>query len=810
MGIPARLSSATARLLFPPLIVTATVPLAYFAAAALAIRAFGANSPVWVANGIALAAILRQKPQAWPILLFLVGLADAVAFSLFGDGPAPLITLFNLLEILLAALALHLTGGMAPPLFSGSQLTRFVLVCLLVPILSSASNAGVLWSVMGMPFLTGWKTSYVASALGFLIVTPFLLSWTDPHLRQPVTASTFARGMLLVGVLIVVAVVVFGQPRPSLLFLTFPVLLLVTWGGGLLGVTSGAIALTAIGLWFTIRGEGAIMSLVSLGTYVAGPVQVLQLYLVAAVLSSLPLAVVMAQQNSLAERLRAAVEVRSEFLAAMSHEIRTPMTGVLGMTDILAAEDLTAKQRNYVDAIRASGRHLLHVINDILDFSRIETGKLELECIDFSIPALLEQLRSMVQPMAIERGLDLRFNLSEHSPPILKGDPTRLKQVLLNLAGNAIKFTERGSVIISVSAHPAEDDGLRFRFEVRDTGVGIAPEKQAELFSAFAQADRSTARRFGGSGLGLAISKRLVEAMGGQIGLNSMPGLGSVFWFEVPLRLGDRANLEKGARVHFRQASPRRILVAEDVEINRAILGDVLSRQGHHLVFAENGAEALALAQKERFDLILMDVQMPIMDGVEATRRIRRMDGPLRDVPILALTANVMASERERYLAAGVNECLMKPIDWDQLHDAIGRYGGGGHEVGSPEIADEDRADETPLLDRQRLEQFGIGLTNEQLVSWVTKGIEDADRAYDRMAPMVQFPDALAGEAHKLTGTSGTFGFARISEIAAQIEDTARQGGEVEALLTDLKKAVADTSAALRQSGLIADDSHLR
>src|SRR3954465_4492955 len=258
-----------------------------------------------------------------------------------------------------------------------------------------------------------------------------------------------------------------------------------------------------------------------------------------------------AERDRQAVGLRAAKEVaeqaskaKSDFLAVMSHELRTPLTGVLGMADLLAAKSLNDEERYLVEEIRSSGRHLRDLISDVLDLSRIESGKLELEHTSFSISELLEAVRSLMTPQAIERGLDLTLELDESLPPILKGDPTHLRQVLINFVGNGLKFTNRGGVRISASHRQEQDGRIRLRFEVRDTGIGIPKDKQAELFKPFVQADRSITRQYGGSGLGLAISKRLVEAMGGTLGVDSLPGVGSRFWFEVVLETGDAAAAE--------------------------------------------------------------------------------------------------------------------------------------------------------------------------------------------------------------------------------------------------------------------------
>jgi PAS domain S-box-containing protein len=531
----------------------------------------------------------------------------------------------------------------------------------------------------------------------------------------------------------------------------------------------------------------------------------------------------------------AAGRAKAEFLAAMSHEVRTPLTGVLGMAELLAAEPLGAKQKGYVEAIRTSGRHLLSVVNDVLDFSRLEAGGLELERVDFSVLDVLEQVRSLMAPQLVARGLELHFGLDEHSPPVVRGDPTRLMQVLLNLIGNGLKFTHHGGVTVRLRGGEAAGERLvRLRFEVEDTGIGMTGEQVAGLFRPFAQADRSITRRYGGSGLGLAISKRLVEAMGGAIGVESAPGEGSLFWFEVPLELGDAVVLTGRAALAPAAVPPLHVLVAEDVELNRDLLADVLGRHGHEVVFATDGEEAVGLASRGGFDLVLMDAQMPVMDGVEATRRIRALEGPAGRVPIVGLTANVMERDRRLCLAAGMQDCLGKPIDWARLFAAMARHAGGAGPAreetgapspearpgsssgpgptagpaeaeagGSPGPAPAAEAAETPLLDRGMLDRLGATLPAEAFAGLVRRGIENAERACARLPTLPAGSEEQVREAHSLKGTAGTFGLRRVSAVAGEIEAAALEGGDVSGLVERLAAAVAATRAELRETGLL-------
>jgi CheY-like chemotaxis protein len=475
------------------------------------------------------------------------------------------------------------------------------------------------------------------------------------------------------------------------------------------------------------------------------------------------------------------------------------------MADLLAAQELTAEQRRYVDSMRSSGRHLVNVINDILDFSRIESGNLALEQIDFQMSELVEQVRSLIHPMALEKGLAFDVRLAPSLHAVVRGDPTRLRQILLNLAGNAVKFTSEGSVSLEVSGAVDAAGRMRYRFEVRDTGIGIAPDKLDILFTPFTQADRSTAREYGGSGLGLAISSRLAEAMGGRIEVHSRHGEGTVFTLDVPLAPGDPSHRGAAGAEALEACPPQRILIAEDVEINRDILRLVLGARGHQVVFARDGAAAVARVQREPFDMVLMDVQMPVMDGVEATRRIRALPGDVRSIPIIGLTANVMSQEQARYLQAGMDECLTKPIEWDLLGAAIARHsatgGRAGRGSGEPVDAAEDgvpvqRTVVVPLLEERQIASLrDVGSESEFLVL-MQSIVDSIQRTVDEIVATVE-PARMAAAAHRLKGSAGMGGLARLSVLAGTLEEACESGEDVRALQQQLAELLRETRAAL-------------
>jgi PAS domain S-box-containing protein len=362
---------------------------------------------------------------------------------------------------------------------------------------------------------------------------------------------------------------------------------------------------------------------------------------------------------------------KSAFLANMSHEIRTPMNGIIGMADILRREGVTSKQAKRLDTIDASAQHLLSVINDVLDISKIEAGKFTLEEAPVVVSSLLANVSSILSERVKAKGIHLLIE-TDHLPHNLTGDPTRLQQALLNYATNAVKFTETGTVTLRTLKQEETAEEVVVRFEVTDTGIGITPEALSRLFSTFEQADNSMNRKYGGTGLGLAITKRLAELMGGKVGADSTPGVGSTFWFTVTLTKSGEAAVAATATAVDAEAEIRRryagqrILVADDEPINREVVLMQLEAVDLIADMAEDGAKAVALAQKNSYAAILMDMQMPKLNGLEATQEIRRLPG-YRDTPIIAMTANAFAEDKAKCMATGMNDFLVKPFNPEEL-----------------------------------------------------------------------------------------------------------------------------------------------
>ena len=478
------------------------------------------------------------------------------------------------------------------------------------------------------------------------------------------------------------------------------------------------------------------------------------------------------------EAAEAAARAKSIFLATMSQEIRTPLNGVLGMAALLRQTELSPTQEEYVGTIANCGDALLSVINDILDFSKFESSTVALDDAPFDLHKLAHGAVSVVAVAAKSKGLPVSCDIAGDAPRWVSGDEKRLRQVLLNLLANAVKFTEMGSVSLKIGA---TSQG-RLRFEVRDTGIGISDHARGKLFREFSQIDASINRRFGGTGLGLAISKKIVEAMGGDIDVDSREGEGSLFWFEAALPVAEARPAPAADVKPAAQAAPLpplRLLVAEDIVVNQLVIGRILEAHGHSVAFAADGQEAVATVVAGTFDAVLMDMQMPCMDGLEATRRIRALGGAYAHLPILAMTANIFESDRRACIEAGMNDMLSKPVDVGELFAKLARAAGDAHDAAM--LARAGASSETDVsIDGVRFQSLANHLGLDEMEETIRDFAADWRAHVEAMeeALFTAPPAAIVRKLMTIRAAMETLGFTDSARLCGEAASLAGKGPE--------------------------------
>jgi signal transduction histidine kinase/CheY-like chemotaxis protein/HPt (histidine-containing phosphotransfer) domain-containing protein len=488
------------------------------------------------------------------------------------------------------------------------------------------------------------------------------------------------------------------------------------------------------------------------------------------------------------DEAEAANLAKSRFLATMSHELRTPLNGILGMAELLRGGRLEAADRQRVEALYKAGEGLLAILNEVLYFARLEEGESRAELVGFSLRQLCQEVLALLEPMARDNGDTLQLDIDEQLADYQHGAEQYLRQVLSNLLANAIKFTEQGQVRLAVQVLASDQGSQRLRVSVSDNGIGIEPAVQARVFDRFVQASEAVARRYGGTGLGLAICKHLVEKLGGCIGLDSVQGQGSRFWFELDMARGQPVQASSPAPSPMASLD---ILVVEDVALNREVAGGLLLRDGHRVSFAEDAGQALQACAQRRFDLILLDVHLPGMSGVELCRQLRATPGPNRHSRVLALTAGVQPGQVPGYLDAGMQGVLAKPLRLDNLRQALA-------EAAPAELAGVDATMDWSLLNTHR------SLLGEQklqgLLKVLRQSLEQHATALAEALPAQDFTEVLH-LAHRLAGSCDSLGFSGLAALLRRLEDAARQHDEqaLKALGEPLATELAQARATLEQ-----------
>lgn len=790
------------------------VAAAYWAlgyAVAMFFKAFGEfPAPNWPSASVALAAALLGGPRLWPGIFagsFLVNNSLFDASLLVAAG----ISVTNTLGPATGAWLIRRLCNTTQPFFQFRDVVVFILFGAALHGMIAATG-GVAVSYVGgvLPaeaVPSAWLRWCLSDGGGALFFGPALLLWLQQRSVQLSRRQLLELSVVSIATLLLAAATFFLIKAEHHAFSGLPYLLVapLLWVTVRFSPRAGTTLFSAVAVVATVGTiagfgplnlAGAERPLVTLGLLVVSfSISVL----VIGSLTAERRAVMLELERRVAARTAELVQAgrtKDEFLATISHEMRTPLTSLLGNAQLLLDAPLAVAQRELVERINGSGELLLSLINDLLDISRIEAGRLEIHWGPVSVSEVARRTLDMFEGSVARKGLRLHCKLHD-VPEWVSGDSQRLQQILINLIGNAVKFTEQGEVRVEVAALDSDADTAYLRFVVSDSGIGIAEQDMKKLFKPFSQVDASAARRHGGSGLGLVICKRLVEAMGGLIGVESEAGVGTLFWFTLPLRL---AQPEQSSLTVALRPRPLSILLVEDVTESARVLESLLRREGHKVTVAGSGTAALAALRRATFDLVLMDLQMPVMDGFETTRRIRALpDTDKAAVPVFALTANLLRDTVSACLAAGMEDVVAKPLRLPQLNaKLVARFGGE-----PAEAALEAAVGNEPLLDIDTLAYYRSAMGTSALLNVTALYSTNSMGYLDAMTRAIDRGDlaAVAGNAHKMAGSSMMLGIRDIGALAMDLEEAALAGDAVRtnALFSLLNRQVPVILDALRR-----------
>ena len=786
-------------------------------------RETGRVAIIWPADAFMLAAVLRAPRERWIPLIFAGYVGNVLADWLAADPfwLAVVLSGCNTLEICVAvALVIRFIGpSLELPL--ASNLAKFTVICgAVAPMVSASAASLTLHLAIGVDMLPVFQTWYFADSLGVLTIAPLLMMLRTDEWREIINPIAILETFAILALVTIVSLIVFTQPTSALIFLIFPFLILAAFRLRFVGAALAMALVACISIPLTIAEQGPFASMTSMTT--SQHVIMLQVFLAITVFTILPIAAALTGRRRLerdaltarefAERANAA---KSAFLANMSHELRTPMTGILGMCDLLLATKQTPEQKAVTDTLERSARSFLEMLNDLLDLAKIEAGRMSLDNRDFRFSEVMKDALEFFAPAMSQKGLEFSVEWAPLDHDVLKGDAKRLRQILFNLIGNALKFTEKGSVTVRRRQHQEKDGTIVCIVEVTDTGIGIPEDVRGRLFRPFEQLDNSGARRFGGTGLGLNISKQLVEAMNGAIDVDSSQGLGSTFAFTIRLSEGKAEEIE-----HRFALTPARsgevlkdlklsILLVEDNPTTQFLMTQILKLWGQSITVAANGEQALQQVGQHHFDIILMDMQMPVMDGPEAVRRIRNSAGPSSKTPIIAFTADAIPENRNRYLGSGCDAVVTKPIEWDVLASEIRVLIDGtvSYQLAPPAPPNLLREETSPIdfgppiFDSRKIDSLRDGLSPASMQSLLTSCITAMDRYMADIRQHTQAGDhpKVRRAAHDLKSICAQFGAARASEIARMIEVDLPTLDAVKGVVAELEDSVSRASAKVQE-----------